>query len=466
MAFPRPTSGQAAPRDPAQVTFTKDVAPILQRSCQNCHRPNGGVAPMSLTTFEEVRPWAKAIKQRTMRREMPPWFIEKNIGIQKFKDDFSLSEEEIATIGKWVDQGAPRGDAAHLPPPRQFSDLNAWNIGEPDLIIDSPLLKVEAVAGDWHSPYVGATETGLTEDRWIAAFEVKEYRPGEVRRTPGRPGSGNDFFVLHHQAISSLPPYDQIAPEGEEDKRTDAERGAAELQRLKGSLQYVYEVGQNAQYVPKDVGVALKAGGKIYFTASHLHSIGKEVNLNIRIGFKLHPKGYQPKYPQGMSLLRSAGQGLGSELDIPGNTDNVRFDRFFKVDAPVRMVTFEPHLHASGTRMCVEAMYPDGHTEMLNCSGYNHAWVQAYTYEDDVAPLLPTGTILHVTAWYDNTAKNPRVVDPRNWKGTGHRSIDDMLILLSRYIYYTEDEFKAVVAEREQRLKQTKTTRTTQNDNQ
>src|SRR5262249_42755030 len=158
----------------------------------------------------------------------------------------------------------------------------------------------------------------------------------------GRAGGGNDFFVLHHQAISSLPPQEI----GQGDTRSDAERGAAELQRTKGSLQYVYEVGQNAQYVPKDVGVALKAGGKIYFTASHLHSIGKEINLHVRIGFKLHPNGYQPKYPQGMSLLRSAGGGLGAELDIPGNTENVRFDKFFKVDAPVRMVTFEPHLHA------------------------------------------------------------------------------------------------------------------------
>jgi mono/diheme cytochrome c family protein len=465
VAFPKLAAGQAGRADSASpVTFTKDVAPILQRSCQNCHRPNGGVAPMSLTSYEEVRPWARAIKLRTSRREMPPWFIEKNIGIQQFKGDFSLSDQEIDTIARWVDAGAPRGDLADLPPPRQFSDINAWSIGEPDLIVDSPLLTVEAEAGDWHSPYVGGSDTGLAEDRWVAAFEVKEYRPGEIRRTPGRPGGGNDFFVLHHQAISSLPPYDQVAPEG--DTRTDAERGAAELERLKGSLQYVYEVGQNAQYIPKDVGVALKAGGKIYFTASHLHSIGKKVDFHVRIGFKLHPKGYQPKYPQGMSLLRSAGVGVGAELDIPGNTDNVRFDRFLKVDAPVRMVTYEPHLHASGVRMCVEAMYPDGHYEMLNCSGYNHSWVQAYTYEDDYAPLLPAGTILHIIAWYDNTPKNPRVVDPRNWKGTGHRSIDDMIILLSRFIYYTEDEFKAVVAERAERLKKTRaaTTTTAQND--
>ena len=114
------------------VTFTKHVAPILQRSCENCHR-EGGVAPMALTTYEQVRPWARAIKTRTALREMPPWFIEKNIGIQKFKDDPSLSDEEIATIAGWVDGGAPRGNPADMPPPRQYADAAGWTIGTPDL---------------------------------------------------------------------------------------------------------------------------------------------------------------------------------------------------------------------------------------------------------------------------------------------------------------------------------------------
>src|SRR5215510_373921 len=129
-ALPGPAAAQTQP----QVMFTKDIAPILQRSCQNCHRPNGGMAPMALTTYEEVRPWARAIKLRTGKREMPPWFIEKNVGIQRFKDDPSLSDQEIATIAAWVDNGAPRGNPADMPPPRVFTDVNAWGIGEPDLI--------------------------------------------------------------------------------------------------------------------------------------------------------------------------------------------------------------------------------------------------------------------------------------------------------------------------------------------
>ena len=121
-----------------EITFTKDVAPILQRSCENCHRPDG-VAPMSLVNYEDVRPWARAIKQRTSigpkAGVMPPWYVEKNIGIQKFQSDPSLSEDEIALIAKWADSGAPRGNPADMPPPKVYSDRNAWAIGTPDLVV-------------------------------------------------------------------------------------------------------------------------------------------------------------------------------------------------------------------------------------------------------------------------------------------------------------------------------------------
>src|SRR5262245_4798974 len=135
--------GSAAAQEP--VTFTKHVAPILQRACENCHR-EGGVGPMALTTYEQVRPWARAIKTRTARREMPPWFIEKNIGIQKYKDDPSLTDAEIATIAAWVDAGAARGNAKDMPPPRQYADAAGWTIGTPDLIVSSPAATIQAVA--------------------------------------------------------------------------------------------------------------------------------------------------------------------------------------------------------------------------------------------------------------------------------------------------------------------------------
>ena len=128
-----PHAVKAAPAGvPGDVTFTKDVAPILQRSCENCHRADG-VAPMSLSTYEDARPWARAIKQRTgigpKAGVMPPWYVEKNIGIQQFHNDPSLSDEEIATLAKWADTGAPRGNPADMPPPRVYADRQAWAIG-------------------------------------------------------------------------------------------------------------------------------------------------------------------------------------------------------------------------------------------------------------------------------------------------------------------------------------------------
>src|SRR6266853_4912386 len=110
-----------APAD--TVTFAKDIAPILQRACQNCHRP-GAIAPMSLLTYEEVRPWARSIRQKVASREMPPWYIDRHVGITEFKGDPSLTDKEVATITTWVDTGAPMGNPADMPPPRQFSDLD------------------------------------------------------------------------------------------------------------------------------------------------------------------------------------------------------------------------------------------------------------------------------------------------------------------------------------------------------
>ncbi len=126
-------AGQSAPSQP-QVTFTKDIAPIFQNNCQVCHRP-GSIAPMSLLTYAEARPWARSIKQKVVAREMPPWFIDKNVGVEHFSNDRSLADRDIATIMKWVDAGAPEGNPADMPPPRQFPDADAWQIGKPDVIV-------------------------------------------------------------------------------------------------------------------------------------------------------------------------------------------------------------------------------------------------------------------------------------------------------------------------------------------
>lgn len=409
----------------APVTFSKDVAPILQRSCEACHRQGGG-APMSLVTYEDARPWARSIKLRTAQREMPPWFIEKNVGVQRFKDDPSLTDAEIALIGRWVDGGAPQGNPADLPPRRQYAANGSWIIGEPDLVVSSPPVVVKAVGPDFHG-ILELVPVTMPEGRYIKAVQTREVwvKTGE-RVNKASPGM-NDF-VLHHATISPL--------------QLDGERGGDDDGKR---FQYTYELGQNPLNFPSDTAYLLPAKSEFEYEV-HLHSIGKEVTMRVEVGFVFHPKGWKPKYPD----LANASMGWGHDdrIDLPPGKADITLDGYYVMPKSGRLLMFEPHMHISGTRFCLEAIYPNNVRETINCAGYNHNWVKAYTYADDSAPLLPKGTILHTRGWYDNSANNRRNSEPRNWKGYGSRTIDDMFIALNRVLFFTDEEFKEQLAQR------------------
>jgi len=431
---PAPAAGAERATD---TTFNKDVAPILQRSCEKCHRPGGG-GPMTLISYEDARPWARSIRNRTQSREMPPWFIDKNIGIQRYKDDPSLSDAEIATIAAWVDAGAPRGNPADLPPPVEWP-ADGWTYGPPDLIVPSPEGTIEADAADWFGEW-GVTPSGLSEDRYVKAIEVKEVRLSEedvAVDDDGRAALG--LFVVHHAVITAEPPDDPGGP---------ADCGPRTFCRERDDeFSLVHELGQNATVYPDEVGVKLPADSVITFNSMHLHSVGREVRARLDVGFTLHPEGYDPKYKLGSTSLRRATQ-YDYEFDVPANDDDVMRDGFHRLEQPTKMLTFEPHLHSSGKRMCFEALYPNNAREMLSCADYDHNWAKVYVYEDDAAPLLPAGTVIHVMAWYNNSDTNRNVVDPRNWKGWGNRSIDDMMSGISRMVTMTEEQFQEEVAAR------------------
>ncbi|HEX5109157.1 MAG TPA: hypothetical protein VFV95_11945 [Vicinamibacterales bacterium] len=399
------------------VTFTKDIAPILQRSCQSCHRPDS-VAPMSLLTYEEVRPYARAIRQRTAlghrRGAMPPWFIEKEIGIQKFKNDISLTDAQIATIAKWVDAGAPRGNPDDLPPAMVFADNDTWQIGTPDLIVTSPSVEMKAVSPDYWGA-LAAVPTGLSEDRYVAAMEIKEVN--NSRNAPGRATVGG-LFVFHHAVMSVV--------------------GQGGLPA--GGGWPVHEVGRNADVFDSQAGKLLRAGSSIAFPSVHLHANGKDTTAKLQVGLKFHPVGYKPAI---QSTILSIGT---DDLDIPGGA-TVTQSAYTTLSQPVKLTVFEPHMHSTGVRMCLEAIN-GSRVETLNCAGYDHNWVKTYAYQEDAAPLLPRGTILKVTGYFDNTAANRNVVDPRNWSGLGHRSIDNMLIMIAQGVNLTDEQFAEEVARR------------------
>ena len=430
------TPAAAAERE-ADVTFSTHIAPILQRSCENCHRAGGG-APMALVSYDEVRPWARSIRNRTEAREMPPWFIDKNIGIQRYKNDPSLSDDEIATIAAWVDAGAPRGNPADLPPPIAWP-ADGWTYGTPDLIVPSPEGTVEANAADWFGEW-GYTPSGLTEDRYVKAIEVQEVRIHEEQKEvddAGRAALG--LFVVHHAVLTAEPPEDPGGP---------ADCGAQTFcGERDDEFTLVHELGQNPTVYPDEVGVKLSAGSVITFNSMHLHSVGREVRARLDVGFTLHPRDYEPKYRLGATSLRRATH-YDYEFDVPSNDDDVMRDGFHRLEQPTKLLTFEPHLHSSGKRMCFEALYPNNAREMLSCADYDHNWAKVYVYEDDVAPLLPAGTVIRVISWYNNSATNKNVVDPRNWKGWGNRSIDDMMSGITRTVPLTQEQFDAEIAAR------------------
>jgi hypothetical protein len=426
-------AGVASGQSPApEVTFTKHIAPILQRSCQRCHRPDGG-APMPLITYEQVRPWARSIKTRTglgpRAGVMPPWFVEKNIGIQGFKHDPSLSEAEIAAIARWSDSGAPRGNLADLPKPLDFNTTDKWAIGEPDLILESPEVIVPATGPDkWGS--LGLVPTGLTEDRYVSAVEVREINDippvGSTNTVGGR-------YVFHHMTYSSL-----VAGDGAE--------GAAAAESEATSWP-IHEVGRNPDLFPVEAGRLLAKNSSLALSAYHLHSNGRETRAKLQFAFKFFPVGYKPQYRR--STLRL---GNGIDLDVKPDQRNQELHSYATLQEHTKIVAFEPHLHAPGVRMCLEAIW--GHNVLtLNCVGYDHNWVKQYVYEDDTAPLLPKGTIVHLIGFLDTTKDNKNLADSRNWAGGGRRSVSNMFIDLGYSVSLTEEQFQAEMAKRRAKMK-------------
>ncbi len=423
-AGPLPSAAQTA--SDGEVTFARDIAPILQRSCQKCHRP-GSVAPMSLITYQEVRPWARSMKNRTALRDqpgvMPPWYIEREIGIQSFKDDPSLSEEEVAKIAHWADNGAPEGNPADMPAPRAFIDVDEWEIGQPDLIVSSPSFDVPARAPDWWGD-VGSVSLGLTEDRYVAAMEYKERATANGPST--RSNTVGGLFVVHH-AIPVV-----VDEDGD----------------LVGSWP-VHEVGRNADQFEADAGRLLKAGSTLVFPSVHTHSNGTDTTARIEVGFKLHPEDYEPTMETQFIFF-----GNGPDIDIRGMDADQRLDAYYTLPENTRVSVFEPHMHAPGVRMCLEAIWGVT-TRTLNCAGYDHNWVRVYNYTDDAAPLLPKGTIMHLVGYFNNSPSNPNVADPRNWSGAGHRSVDNMFINLMQGTFLTDEEFATEVEKRREYLQLT-----------
>ena len=409
-AIRNPQSAMSTP------TFSRDVAPIFQRSCQACHH-SGTSAPMSLMTYEEVRPWARSIQQRVVNRDMPPWHLDKTAGIRHYKNDRSLSDADIATVSRWVDAGAPLGNPADLPAPLTFRSDAEWFIGDPDLkVTTSKDFTMYASGPDWWIDQFG--DVTLTEDRWIKAMEIKPSNPK----------------IVHHCVVYAIEP---DAPEG-------TPEGGIQL--------HEYAVGKYGDIFAENTGRLLKKGTRLRFDM-HYFAIGSEQHNQTTIAFKFYPKGVTPKYQVRSYAIRNIPN---DDLEVPPNS-LVRTDGYFRLPRNARIDAFQPHMHMRGRGMTLEAIDPaTNRTRVLSSvDHFDFNWHINYVYADDDAPLLPAGTMLHVIAVHDNTAANRRNPDPNMWVGFGERSVDDMLQVWLDMVYLDDAEFQRLVEERKGRPSQT-----------
>jgi len=395
-------------------TFTKDVAPIFQSKCESCHRPDS-IAPMALQTWQQSRPWARSIKARVLEHSMPPFQIDRTVGITKFKNDASLTNQELDTIVKWVDAGAPQGDPKAMPEAIKWPTEQTWNFAkilgkEPDVIVKSDSFTMPAVSQDAWDKRV--TPLDLDEPRWVRAIEI---RPGNLK---GRK-------VVHH-AIAYL----------EQDEPGAPQVGPA-------PLFMEWAVGKQGEMMRPDSGKLLMPGARFRWDI-HYSQGGEEISTNVEMGIYFYEKGQEPKYRTRLSLIPAA---LG-QLDLRPNAVTVT-EGFYPLRENARVESFQPHMHLRGKAMMVEAILPTGQRQVLShIDNFNFMWMTTFVYADDQAPLLPKGTILKVTAWHDNTTAKKTNPDPTQWVGWGDRTVDEMAHAWMNIVNMNDEEFKAEVAKR------------------
>jgi mono/diheme cytochrome c family protein len=403
------------------VTFTRDVAPIIQQNCQVCHRP-GGIGPMDLVTYDDARRYARRIREQVANRIMPPYYYDNDVGIQDLQEDWRLSDEEINTIVAWVDQGAPQGDPADMPVV-DLPDTEDWSLastlGEPDVVVGSTPIDVPANGNDmWHRPIV---PTGVTTDRCIKALQVKP--------------AGNAKGVVHH-ANSTF----QLATDDGNFEQT-------------GNRATEYAMGKLGELVPDGVCRILPANSYVAWDI-HLFpgGLGAAAPNDIirdnvvELGIWLHPEGYQYKYKQDLALY---GIREG-ELLMPPN-GYAMTQGFHSFDHPVRIDSFQPHGHLRMRSASLEILYPEtGRVEVVSMiSNWSATWHQSHIYAEDAAPLVPAGAVLILKQWYDNTSNNPNVADPDMWVDDGSRTADEMSHAWIAVTHLDEEGYQQLVEDRE-----------------
>jgi hypothetical protein len=377
----------------AAPSFHKDVVPILQKHCQECHRP-GEVGPMPLMTYAQVRPWAKAIKSAVLERKMPPWFADPAHG--KFANERRLSTAELQTLVTWIDGGVREGNPKDAPKPVQWSE--GWQIGKPDVVLEIPVEFEVPATGTVEYQYF-VVPTGFTEDKWIQVVEV---RPGDRR-------------VVHHAAVFLRPPGSRWL--GEHKSGGPFSGKQARGQGLFDELLDFHVPCSVPHALPPGQAKLVKAGTDLIFQM-HYTPNGKGGRDRTRIGiiFAKEP----PK--ERVFSLPIANQRIA----IPPGDPNYTAEATMTLHESVRVVALNPHMHLRGKSFTFKAIYPNGETDtLLVVPRYDFYWQLQY-YLSEPKPL-PAGSKIFCQAVFDNSPNNPRNPDPTKEVRWGEQSHEEMM---------------------------------------
>jgi hypothetical protein len=372
------TAGAAAAQTP---TFTKDVAPVLDKNCVSCHRA-GDIAPMSLMSYEEARPWAKSIKAQIVSGKMPPWHATEPRGT--FSNDRRLTDREKETLVAWVDHGAPKGDPKDQPPVPVFAE--GWEIGKPDVVLGMEKPFPVPASGTVHYQYF-RIPTNFTEDKWIQAIEV---RPG-VRS------------VVHHilvfcrepDGVGMRPPFISVVPK--------QPAGSNSGEKGPGTLIATTAPGTNGMTFPEGTALRIKAGSTLTFQI-HYTANGKPTDDTSNVGLIFAKQAPQQE-------MRTTAF-MNPTFTLPPGDPDREVDSAIEFTQDAHVYAIFPHTHVRGKDWSYHVVYPDGRKQqVLSVPHYDFNWQTYYTFTDPLP--MPKGSRLEAIAHYDNSENNPSNPDPK-----------------------------------------------------
>ena len=379
-------------------TFYKDVLPILQNNCQTCHRP-GEVAPMSLMTFDQARPWAKAIQKAVVSRQMPPWYADPQVG--HFANERRLSTREIDTINAWVDGGAPAGLEKDAPPALTFN--SGWNL-KPDMVIEMPKAFELPARGTINYKYV-LVKGNFTEDMWVTSAEMR----------PGNPK------VLHHGKVWVRPPgskWMERATYGEAYEResqsavmgnNSIEEGNDILGKFNPGLgAQRFDIDGAAKFIPK--------GSDLVFEL-HYTTPGEATADASRVGLVLAKQTPKTRY-----YFHAGPTAMNLAIPVSDGNAEVVSEITFGEDA--RLVNAQPHMHLRGKDFELRVVTPDKKMTTVLKGSWNFEWQMGYQYAEPIA--LPKGSKLRLISHFDNSKANRFNPDPETKVVWGPQNWDEM----------------------------------------